>query len=356
MLYFNTEYFINQTAHNTEMAMLAAKIKAGENGAPWVLALLDSQMNRLDYTGTWHPQCEAIRENWVVVEDLRMHQYVADENSVNVDPVVYLETYVHPKLNCFAVIQNVHGTDSLRTLYMPYRLSDTGVFKQLMDEGYFKYVERPEVEKRPTFGMMVKTQYGYGIRYVEVRNPEIDLEGHYGKGFEAISDEMVSCTSDMNKTGLIILHGVPGTGKTSYLRWLSAQAKRRFVYIPTEIVGQLSSTEFASFLMENTGLTFIVEDAESILMSREDGRSNSQVASILNMTDGIQGDIFNSQFICTFNTELENIDTALLRPGRLLVRHQFNALNVEDANNLLTKLGKPADAKAPMTLAKIMNG
>lgn len=355
MKYFETEYFIRQDSNELGQSVLLAKQRAGQRGGLWLMELLDNQMNRLSFSNEWRGDLQKVMSEWLLVEDLASHEYASAPNEDLSDPVYYAQVYMHPAHKCFALIQQTSEEYILRSIYMPYLLSDKGVFASLVEEGYFTHVPTPSYQDTPKFGMMVKTPYGYSIRYVDVRNPAIDLEGYYGSDFKEISDKMVESTSNPDLTGLIILHGIPGTGKTSYLRWLSGQAKRRFVYIPTEIVGQLSSTEFASFLMENTGLTYIVEDAETILMSREDGHTNSHVASILNMTDGIQGDIFNSQFICTFNTSIENIDPALLRPGRLIVDHEFKALEVDDANALLTKLGKTADATEPMTLAKIMN-
>jgi hypothetical protein len=49
------------------------------------------------------------------------------------------------------------------------------------------------------------------------------------------------------------------------------------------------------------------------------------------------------------------IDTALLRKGRLIAEHKFDALPVDDSNNLLNSLGKEANATKPMTLTEIYN-
>ena len=79
------------------------------------------------------------------------------------------------------------------------------------------------------------------------------------------------------------------------------------------------------------------------------------VSNILNITDGILSDILNIQIVATFNMDKAKIDSALLRKGRLIAEHKFDALGVEDANNLLKHLGKDADATKPVTLTEIYN-
>jgi hypothetical protein len=49
------------------------------------------------------------------------------------------------------------------------------------------------------------------------------------------------------------------------------------------------------------------------------------------------------------------IDSALLRKGRLIAEHKFDALSVEDTNRLLEHLGKEPNATKPMTLTEIYN-
>ena len=57
--------------------------------------------------------------------------------------------------------------------------------------------------------------------------------------------------------------------------------------------------------------------------------------------------------ICTFNTALDNIDEALLRPGRLLARKEFIPLDKNSANRLLKHIGNEESADRDMSLAEI---
>jgi len=57
------------------------------------------------------------------------------------------------------------------------------------------------------------------------------------------------------------------------------------------------------------------------------------------------------QVIATFNTDLSNIDEALLRPERLIARKEFKKLSLEDSKKLGSLLGLEVDKGC--TLAEI---
>jgi hypothetical protein len=51
----------------------------------------------------------------------------------------------------------------------------------------------------------------------------------------------------------------------------------------------------------------------------------------------------------------KKIDEALLRKGRLIAEHKFDALPIEDAQALINHLGFEYNADKPMTLTEIYN-
>jgi hypothetical protein len=98
----------------------------------------------------------------------------------------------------------------------------------------------------------------------------------------------------------------------------------------------------------------VIEDAENIIMDREQNE-NSPVSTLLNISDGLLADCLNIQVICSFNTDLSKIDTALMRKGRLIARYEFRELEVEKARKLSQKLGHPGMIEKPITLSDIYN-
>lgn len=181
------------------------------------------------------------------------------------------------------------------------------------------------------------------------KNPLLRYPEEFGKFHTNIVKKLKEKSS-----GILLLHGEPGTGKTSYIKYLTSVVDRKFVIVPNYMVKELSSPTFIPFLVENPDLILILEDAEDQVASRDTTR-NSGVAEILNLSDGLIGSAFNCSLICTFNTELRNIDSALMRKGRLIGEHKFDKLSRYEANKLLVSLGKPPIATGYMSLAEVYN-
>ena len=190
-----------------------------------------------------------------------------------------------------------------------------------------------------------------------------DLDIQYGYGFEKFHDDLMDRFRNENQ-GLVLFHGIPGTGKTYYIRHLlreMAIAKKIVIYMPPNMVDYLVEPAFMTFL-SHTVTTFsaqgkfcvlLIEDAEPLLASRNTNGRIQGVTNLLNMTDGLLNDMLKLQIICTFNVDLKELDAALLRPGRLIARKEFKALPELDANLLAQSLGIKHNFTAPATLSEI---
>ncbi len=212
----------------------------------------------------------------------------------------------------------------------------------------FKYTSPAKV-------YLLTAQHGdISLQPIDVDNTPVDLELNYGKGFNELHKELVD-SLDNKVSGLYLFYGAPGTGKSSYIKYLlSGVVSRKVVYVPVNLVHSLTSPDFLPLLIENKNLILVIEDAEKALVSREDDPSNSSVvSSILNLTDSFIGNALNVSIIGTFNTKKENIDSALLRKGRLKFSHEFKPLSLVDSQSLLDHLGLSHTATEPMTLAEI---
>lgn len=186
--------------------------------------------------------------------------------------------------------------------------------------------------------------------------PNMDLVLNYGKEFKSVHDLIVKRLNKRNDKGIILLHGEPGTGKTSYIKYLTKLIKEKEVlFIPPSMAEMLSEPSIIPFLMDHRNTILIIEDAERVISDRETNGSVAGVSNILNLTDGILGDCLNIQVIATFNMKRERIDQALLRKGRLIAEHKFEKLSVDDTNKLLKKLKKEHTATEGMVLADIYN-
>jgi hypothetical protein len=217
----------------------------------------------------------------------------------------------------------------------------------------FKQSEASELEE-PELYMITQTKYGFDLKSFKIKKELIDLKTHYGEAFESVHKNLINVLNNSNK-GLVLFHGAPGTGKTSYIRQLiNFIPKKKLIYIPPDIVNSLTDPIFIEFLSDYPNSILIIEDAESIIKTRKGGE-NHTIANLLNLTDGLLGDCLAMQVIATFNCNVNEIDEALLRKGRLIGKHEFKALSKEEAQRLSDSLGFKTTIVKEMTLAEIYN-
>jgi ATP-dependent 26S proteasome regulatory subunit len=152
----------------------------------------------------------------------------------------------------------------------------------------------------------------------------------------------------------VLLHGLPGTGKTTYLRYLIGKIKKRVLFLSPSVASDLMNPGFIELLIDNQNTVLVIEDSENIIMDRKHN-SGSSVSNLLNISDGLLADFLNVQLICTFNSSLAFVDNALLRKGRLIASYQFDKLSVAKAQKLSHYFGFNGLITKPMTIAEIAN-
>lgn len=188
---------------------------------------------------------------------------------------------------------------------------------------------------------------------VKLPSKEMDMELNYGKEGAEKFEKIIENLS-LNKNGLILFSGEPGTGKSTFIKYLTTKTTRKIIYLSSLAAEQLTNPDFLSFIMRHRNAILLLEDAEKALRSRNE-QDNGAISNILNITDGILGDCLNIMVIATFNIEREKIDSALVRKGRLVLEHHFEALPPEDCNKIFKNLGSSKTTDVPMTLAEIYN-
>ncbi len=209
--------------------------------------------------------------------------------------------------------------------------------------------------KKTTDICLIYNQNGeLNTQFVEIKKPKIDFNIHYNEDFHPIHKEIVKQLNKKDTNGLYLFHGQPGTGKSTYIKFLIHQLKKKVIFISPKMAGELDNLNMTPFLLNNKNSVFVIEDAEELITSREEVR-NSNLSMLLNLTDGLLGESIGIQIIATFNTDVKNIDKALLRKGRLSQIYAFKALSIERTNKLLQALGIMETVNQPLPVSDIFN-
>lgn len=215
---------------------------------------------------------------------------------------------------------------------------------------------KKQSKKENELGIIIQDEFGLELEIFNIKPIELDIETHYNDDFQEIH-EIISKSLAEDSNGIILLHGVKGSGKTTYIRHLTKAVKgKRIIYVSPDIAENISNPTFVSFFIKYPNSVIIIEDAENILKTRKAG-GNQAVSNLLNLSDGLLGDALQVQIICTFNSEIQEIDEAIRRPGRLIAEYKFDKLTKNKAQKLAEKL-YPDDVikiDKDMTLADIYN-
>ena len=209
-------------------------------------------------------------------------------------------------------------------------------------------------KKLKEIGLIVKDEFGLTLKDFELTAGEdFNIKENYNEDFIEIDKKITKHLSTTNKKGLILLHGEPGTGKTTYIKHLADKIEKQIIFVPPMMAGAISDPGFIPFLMKHPDSILIIEDAETAIKDRNITGNASSVSNILNLTDGILGECLKIQIVATFNTERTQIDKALLRKGRLISEYKFENLNVNKTNKLLKRIGIKKKVDKPLSLADI---
>ncbi|MDO4874227.1 MAG: AAA family ATPase, partial [Candidatus Gracilibacteria bacterium] len=210
------------------------------------------------------------------------------------------------------------------------------------------------ISKESKISILLRNNHGIELKTHTIHSHRIDFTTMYNDDFASVHHRIKDEITTENK-GIVLLHGVPGSGKTNYIKWLTSQIpSKKFIFVPTTMISSLTDPGFLSILIENKNSVLVLEDCENYIAERTElDRNTDVVSSILNLADGILSDVMECQFICTFNSDISKIDTALLRKGRLIAEYKFRELSIEKSNQYLQSIGKKLCVDRPHTLAEL---
>jgi hypothetical protein len=131
-----------------------------------------------------------------------------------------------------------------------------------------KYKHRKN-SRVPKINLVVETYRGIETTMIDLTKPKLSISDNYNDDFKELHQTIYKKLSKQNGKGLVLLHGKPGTGKTSYIRYLIASVKKDVIFLPPSMASNITNPSLMALLIKNPNSIFVIEDAENIIIDRE---------------------------------------------------------------------------------------
>lgn len=264
-----------------------------------------------------------------VIPDSEEDLIINDKLFVKLDDDCYLSYIVADRMSDASFIDSI-------TFYYNSGYAGVQDFIDKLNDCILDY-EDVDSHKLNTIGLSTT---GLEIEPVSLHDIDLDnIDNYYNSDTFRSLEKIVKQIKKSDK-GLSIFYGDRGTGKTSFINYISSKLDRIVIFIPNNMIEHtINNPDFRKFLKKYEKPVLVLDDCE-MAFSELYGRTNMFSSNLLQMVDGFLSDSINCNIITIFNLDNEEeIDQSLLDCNNLIDIIEFDMLSDEESNTLAKHIG-----------------
>ena len=183
----------------------------------------------------------------------KLFERIVQEYKLQSDKIIKVDSYNNVLDKCRVQSASLELSDSLILFLNTFR-SEVELYYSLstpvneierIESIIIEHVRHFTEEKK--IGLIVSDSTGaLDVREFIVSDLNEDISSLYNDDFLDFNTLLIEKLQRRPSHGLVLLHGIPGTGKSSYLKHLIGKVKKNFIYLPSNMADRIAQPNFIS--------------------------------------------------------------------------------------------------------------